>query len=92
MTITVMSQHAKKRSQQRGITPFIVDLLLEFGSHESDGDGAEIYFFDRKSKKRIHSYAGTLVNKINEQLDAYIVVAGGTVVTVGKRTKHINHH
>jgi len=86
-----MSQHAQKRSQQRGVPPLIVDLLLRFGSREHDRHGAEICYFDHQSKKRLHSYAGSLVEKISEQLDAYVVVAEGNVITVGKRFKRINN-
>ncbi len=92
MVTNTMSQHAKKRSQQRGVPPLIIDLLLQFGARESDGNGAEICYFDRGSKKRIQSYTGSLINKISEQLNAYAVVAGDTIITVGTRVKRIKHH
>ena len=69
--------HASIRSQQRGIPPLVVDLLLQFGCREHDHTGAEIVYFDRRSKKRLESYA---------------VLADGEIVTVGARFKRINHH
>ncbi len=83
--------HAAIRSQQRGIPPIVVDLLLEFGQREHDHHGAEILFFDRRSKKQIEAYTGGLFSKINEHLDSYAVVADGKIITVGTRFKRINH-
>jgi hypothetical protein len=84
--------HASIRCQQRGIPPLVVDLLLQFGRREHDHSGAEIVYFDHRSKKRIESYAGGLSSKLSEYLDSYAVVADGEIVTVGVRFKRINHH
>lgn len=84
--------HATVRCQQRGIPPLVVDLLLKFGHREHDHRGAEIVYFDRRSKKRIESYAGGLISKLSEHLDSYAVVADGEVITVGTRFKRINHN
>ena len=84
--------HANIRCQQRGIPPLVVDLLLQFGCREHDHSGAEIFYFDRRSKKRIESYAGGPISKLSEHLDSYAVVAAGVVITVGARCKRINHH
>jgi len=83
--------HGCKRSQQRGIPPLVVDLLLQFGAREHAAEGLEILFFDNRSRKRLQAYAGGLIGKLNEQLDTYAVVAGGKVVTVGTRYKRIKH-
>lgn len=83
--------HATIRSQQRGIPPMVVDLLFEFGCREHDHAGAEILYFDRRSKKRLETYAGCLINKLSEHLDSYAVVADGKLITVGTRYKRINH-
>ena len=85
------TQHANIRAQQRGIAPFLVDLLLEFGARKNDGNGAEICYFDRRAKKRLQSYVGGMLGRLSEFLDAYLVVCGDQVVTAGIRTKHINH-
>lgn len=83
------TDHAATRSQQRGIPPLMVDLLLKFGYREHDHTGAEVCFFDRRSKKRLESYVGSLAGKLSEHLDSYIVVAGDSVITVGHRYKKI---
>lgn len=84
--------HASVRSQQRGIPPLVVDLLLQFGCREYDHAGAEVVYFDRRSKKRIESYVGGLIGKLSEHLDSYAVVADGKIITVGTRLKRINHN
>ncbi len=84
--------HANVRSQQRGIPPIVVDLLFQFGHRQHDHAGAEIVYFDRRSRKRLESYAGGLISKLSEHLDSYAVVADGKIVTVGTRFKRINHN
>ncbi len=84
------SVHAQVRTQQRGVPPMIVDLLMQFGSRVSSGDGTEICFFDRRARKHIHAYAGGLFSRLNEQMDAYAVVSGEKVMTVGTRYKKLN--
>lgn len=87
-----VTAHASIRSQQRGIPPLVVDLLLQFGCREHDHSGTEIVYFDRRSKKRIEGYAGGLIGKLSEYLDSYAVLADGKIVTVGARFKRVNHH
>lgn len=86
------TSHATVRAQQRGIPPIVIDLLLQFGQVEHDHAGAEILYFDRRSKKRIESYVGALFGKLSEHLDNYAVVANGRIVTVGVRHKRINNN
>ncbi|MFS0756518.1 hypothetical protein ABC383_17725 [Noviherbaspirillum sp. 1P10PC] len=86
------TSHAATRAQQRGIPPIVVDLLLQFGQREHDHAGAEILYFDRRSKKRVASYAGALFSKLSEHLDSYAVVADGQIVTVGIRYNRINRN
>lgn len=83
--------HTIARSQQRGIPPIIIDLLLKFGAREHDGRGAEICYFNNKSKKKIQTYTGGLLSKLSEELNAYAVVEGEIIITVGTRYKRINH-
>lgn len=83
--------HSELRSQQRGIPPIMVDLLLKFGNREHDSNGGEVLYFDKKSKKKVETYAGGLFGKLNEHMDTYAVIASGKLVTVGNRYKRINH-
>lgn len=86
------TNHASVRCQQRGIPPLVIDLLFKFGCHEHDHSGAEIFYFDQRSRKRIERYVGGIIGKLSEHLDSYAVVASGEIVTVGARFKRINHN
>ena len=56
-----LSQHAKIRCQQRGIVPFMVDLLYQFGSSLPAGDGTEKLYFDKHGRKKVETYTGGLI-------------------------------
>jgi len=84
-----ITQHAAIRTRQRGIPPIILDLLLEFGHHEFDHRGAEIIFFNKRSKKNLERHSSCIYSKISNHLNSYAVLDGNTVLTIGKRTKRI---
>lgn len=84
-----LTAHAATRGQQRGVPPLVIDLLEKFGARRSSACGAEILFFDRRSRSRILTYAGGLIGRLSEYLDAYAVVADGRLITVGCRYKRI---
>jgi hypothetical protein len=87
------SQHTSIRSQQRGIPPMLIDLLLQFGANEPAGDGASKVFFDKAARRRVKAYAGQLAGLLDEHLDVYAVVgADNTVVTVAHRIERIRRH
>lgn len=85
------SVHAIARSQQRAIPPLIVHWLEEYGTEIHDGHGAVRRFFDHRSRKRLARTVGaSVVSRLNEHLDTYLVqAADGTIITVGHRTKRI---
>ena len=87
MTMTI---HALQRCQQRGISPFVIDLLFRFGCYEHDNSGAEVIYFDKRAKRNIERYTGGALGKLSEHMNSYAVVADGRVVTVGSRYKKIN--
>lgn len=87
------SHHAEVRSQQRGIPPILIDLLLEFGVIEPAGSGATKVFFDKRARRRVQSYAGHLAGVLDEHLDVYAVVSSDNeVITVAHRTERIRRH
>lgn len=89
MTILSLTKHAEIRCQQRGIPPFVVDLLLQFGRQEYSS-GAEIIRFDRKSRKAIRRYTGGVMPKNFDKYDnAYVVFRDGHVLTAGHRYKAV---
>lgn len=85
-----MTRHANARSQQRAISPMLIDLLLQFGKSEAAGSGAAKMYFDKQARKRIATYAGPLARLLDQHLDVYAVIGEGfEVITVGHRLERI---
>ena len=86
-----LTQHAKARMQQRGITLTTLNSLLDYGAQSHDHRGATIVFFDKKSRTRLLRDSGRAAYRVMEkQINAYAVVGNdGSVVTVGHRNKRI---
>lgn len=88
-----LSHHANVRSQQRAISPMLVDLLLQFGTSESAGDGAAKVFFDKEGRRRLAAYAGPVAKLLNDHLDVYAIVgADMQIITVGHRLERMRRH
>jgi len=85
-----ITSHAEARAQQRAIPPLILDWLDRYGVRERAGAGAEIAYFDKNSRRALERDVGrTVVARLGDLLDAYAVVDGNTVITVGHRYKRI---
>lgn len=87
-----LSRHAQIRCQQRGISPFVIDLLFKFGASEPAGDKTEKLFFDKRSRKHVASYTGGRIKATDEDLDVYAIVSGPKIITTGHRLKKIHRH
>lgn len=87
-----ITQHARVRSQQRAISPLLLELLVRFGSSEKIVGGTCKVFFDKAARRRLHSYAGPLAQMLDQHLDLYAVLANDKVVTVGHRLERIKRH
>jgi len=88
-----LTEHARIRSQQRSIPPVMVDLLLQFGTTESAGDGANKMFFDKSARRRVQAYFGQIAPLLNQHLDLYAVVGSDDqIITVGHRLERIRRH
>lgn len=49
----LLTEHARARAQQRGISAAALDALLAFGRFEPAGGGCDIVFFDHKARERL---------------------------------------
>ncbi len=88
-----MTHHAQKRSQQRAIAPFVIDLLQDFGKSEPAGCGTTRIYFDKTARRRVQSYLGPLARLIHDQLDVYAIVGPEEqVITVAHLTERIRRH
>ena len=82
-----LTDHARVRMQQRGISPVALDVLLAYGREAHDHRGCRIVRFDKRSRRRAARELGAaLLRRIERQLDAYAVIGpDDAVVTVGHR-------
>lgn len=86
------SKHAQTRIQQRAIPPLIITWLEEYGAHKRGAGGAEIVYFDKKSRRALERDAGKrVVELLADLLNAYLVLVEETVVTVGYRYRRIRN-
>lgn len=86
----LLSQHARIRMQQRGISAATLDALLDFGSVQRAGGGRDIVFFDHKARRRL-AHAGVIRPSEAERVcNSYAIVeSDGAVITVGHRYRRI---
>ncbi len=86
MEMIMYTKHAKTRMQQRGIDPLVVDLLLQYGVEQHDNKGGVRRFFNKMSRKELRRSIGRMTyRKLEHYWDAYLIEAGGQIVTVGWR-------
>ena len=87
-----ITHHAGTRCQQRGIPPFILECLDNFGEEVYDQHGAIIRYFTRDSRKKMkHEFGKDLFSKLESYFNIYKVVNhGDDLITAGHRNKRIN--
>ena len=83
-----MTKHAQMRLQQRAIPPLIIDWLCQYGCRLNGMNGTTICFFDRESRRFLTAEVGQLVvRRLSDMMDAYLVLSGDSIVTIGHRYK-----
>ena len=85
------TQHAAIRAQQRGIPPFIEELLDRYGHEQYDGHGGIIKYLDKTSRRNIERDMGRrLVARCSEWMNAYkYCTTDGHTITMGHRYDRI---
>jgi hypothetical protein len=87
-----MTSHAIERSQQRCIPPLIIHWLCHYGTCKRNRNGTMLYYFDRKSLRLIASDTGRIViRRLSGLMDAYLVITGNQIITIGHRYKPIKN-
>jgi hypothetical protein len=86
-SIAPVTAHARARMQQRGISPAVLELLLEYGRETHDHRGCRIVRFDKPSRRRVLRELGPeRFRRVERYLGAYeVIAADDAVVTVGHR-------
>ncbi len=87
-----LTNHARVRMQQRAISRQVVDWLAAYGEVDHQR-GAEVFYFNRKSRQALERDVGRRMLQRNEKaLNAYMVCAEGRIATVGHRYQRIVRH
>ncbi len=86
-----MTHHAQARAQQRGIPPFIAELLDRFGEEKHLGGGTVVRFLSKRGRRHMEQCMGREpVAKLSQWLNAYEVSSlDGATITLGHRTRRL---
>lgn len=81
-----LTNHARQRIQQRGISTEAVNAILAYGTRRRHR-GTDIYFLDKKSRRRLAGAFGReRYSKLERALDSYVLVSDdGAIVTAAHR-------
>jgi len=89
----MQTRHAQIRAQQRGIPPFIDQLLDQYGHEEYDGHGGIVVYLDKRSIRQMERDMGKEpVRRLAECIrDVYKVRSSinGCTLTTGYRHTRI---
>lgn len=87
-----MTRHAKDGQQQRAIPPLIIDWLCKFGCRITGMNGTTVIYFDKESRQSLCTEAGhTVIRRLDDMMDAYLVMSNGKITTVGHRFSSLKH-
>jgi hypothetical protein len=82
------AKHTKTGSRKHSIPPLIIDWLRKYGCRLQGINGTTICFFDRESRRSLAAEVGqVIVRRLTDMLDAYVVLSGDSIVSVGHRYK-----
>ena len=87
-----ISMHAKIRAQQRGIPPYMNDVLDLYGNEQHDGHGGVIRYLDKASIQDIEQDMGRQsARRLENSYNTYKVINSmhGITVTMGHRYTRI---
>ena len=85
------THHARARAQQRGLPPFIEELLDRYGEERHLGSGAVVRYLSKRGRRHMEQAMGRQpVAKLTQWLNSYEVsTTDGTTITVGHRTRRL---
>lgn len=92
---TVLTGHAERRLQQRGLSKFQIDLIADWGIEVPVGRGSGVQActalqLDRRGLRRVAAYLGKDGGPLVDAMrGTRLVMAGGKVVSVMHRHKRL---
>lgn len=87
-----MTRHAVARQKEQAIPPLIIDWLCEYGCRSTGMNGTTVIYFDKESKRSLCSQAGQgVIRRLDDLLDAYLVMNEEKIISVGHHFKTLKH-
>lgn len=84
-----LTNHARKRMQQRAIPADFVELLACFGIEISSQHGVDKLALPSREAKQLHRRIKTLANRFDQLMDGYVVLTeDNTVITAAHKYRH----
>ena len=88
-TDLIFSDHALERIRQRGITPYLICVMLNFGKVQIRNK-AHVYSMDRRARRQMARALGAEYARIKNRLGFYVVESfDGVIVTAAYRTQRL---
>ena len=78
----VISKHAIKRCQQRGIPYSIIDMIVQMGTPLRKPGGATEYCINKKDKSQIQIHLKYLISRLDKIGNKAVLVIDNQVITV----------
>jgi hypothetical protein len=86
----LLTQHARARMQQRGISAATIEALLDFGREVHVDRGCDLVFFDKRARARLAQANPAVAAEAERICNSYAILGSdGTVITVGHRYRRI---
>ncbi len=83
----------KIQHKQRPIPPLIIKWLRHFGCRITGMNGTTVIYFDKKSKHTLCKEAGHIVvRRLDDMMDAYVVMSKEKIIAVGHRFGPAGQH
>jgi hypothetical protein len=77
--------------RKRGISAELVERVLAYGREAHDHHGGTVVYVDRATRECLRR-RGTPGSEVDRLAGVYVVVADGTIVTVGHRYRRLRRH
>ena len=77
---------------KRAIPPIIINWLRKFGCRITGMNGTTVIYFDKQSKRTMCSEVGHIVvRRLDDMMDAYVVMSNDRIIAVGHRFKPLSN-
>jgi len=79
------TKHAKKRSRQRGLNSFILDIISTYGRVENAPGGATQIFFGKKEAQNIFQEIKAFMQMVSKATGGTLILKDDRIITAYKR-------